>query len=229
MSIPLSRKPDPVYADPIYTVALVEDPVPNFEPPKPTRRPEPPKPEPEPAPEPPKPEPKPPEPDPVVIPKPDPPKPEPKPDPPKPKPKPKPDPPKPEPEPKVEPKPEPVPEKAPDIPEAPPEPVSVGMVDQEDFRDDNYLRRVKAIIARKWFQRQPGGSDRDALASVHLVILRDGTIRGPRIKDASGWSLFDRAALGTLLDIPRLPPLPQSYRGDELGLTVEFVQRTGSP
>lgn len=197
LSLPFARRERPILADPIYEVALVQWPEPNFEPPKPVAKP---KPKP--------PEPKPPE--------------------PKPKPKPKLEtvplkektaPPKETPKPETKPA-ETV--KAPETPQAQEDPVSLGTVDQPDFKQDSYLQLLRRLLARAW--DPPGGGDGMNQAAVHLVIKRDGTIATPEVRTSSGWPLYDRSTLRAVLAVKRFPPLPEAYSGDELGLTVNFRQ-----
>ncbi len=219
LSIPFSRSPRPIYAEPMYQVALVNWPVPNFKPPVPTHTEEPPKPKPVEEPKPKEPPAK--ETDVVKVPE---------------KPKPKPE--KKEPEKKPESKPEPTkapetkprettpPEKEVKIPDTPEEPVSLGMVDQRDFRDDSYLARVRQMLAAHW-EKQEGSEE--LRTTVHFIIEKDGTIVQPFILEPSGSSLYDRQAMGVVLDTKRLPPIPEAYSGDHLGLSVTFRKTGVSP
>lgn len=202
LSFPLVQPQRPVMADPIYEVALIDSPDPNFLPPKPVRTPEPRK------------------------------------EPVKPKPKPKPEPKKQEavavtkspPKPKQEEKPEPeqieTPEEI-DIPNAPVETPSTGIrVDQRNFKHDYYLELLRGILYRAW--DRPAGGQGIMQVSVHFIILRDGTVREAEITAPSGWSLLDRSGLGAVMGAGKLPPLPEAYSGDKLGLTVDFRIR-GAP
>jgi protein TonB len=203
--VPLIQPPRPIYADPIYNVALVEWPEPNYQPPKPARTPrekrEPERPKPTPKVE-----------DAVAIPE-------------KPKPKPQPK----EPEPRTKPEETPVRE-APvevDLPNVPEEPVSLGDVDQHDFKHDYYLEIVRARLAQAW--EPPRGGTGVVVVTVHFRIQRDGVIVDPEIVNPSGWSLYDRAGLGALHRVRTLPPLPEAYSGDHLGLTVNFRKMGDQP
>jgi outer membrane biosynthesis protein TonB len=203
IAVPILKPERPIFAEPIYQVAIVEWPDPNYEPPKPVRTPPP---TPEPAPETRKP------PQEEAVPVPSKPKKEvtKKPDPPKPK----------QPDPVETP---PVKAEAPDAPE---DPVSLGIVDQKDFRHDWYLEQLRAILARAW--NPPDGGSGLLATAVHFNILRGGVIVEPEIVGPSGWSLYDRAALGAVLSV-KLPPLPESYDGEQLGLTVNFKRMGQEP
>jgi len=202
LSLPAIRLERPVFAEPIYEVALVRWPDPNYEPPVPAT---PRKKEPEPV-KTPKKETKPKDTVPVKSSK---------------------------PKPKAEAKPEaktvdqPKVESQAKTPVADERPVSLGQVDQQDFRHDYYLELLRSILARFW--DPPPGGDGVLTASVHFLIQRDGTITTPEIVGSSGWSLYDRSALGAVLTARKLPPLPEAYEGDHLGLTVNFQRVGGEP
>ncbi len=221
LSVTVARPPQPIYAEQIYQVALVDAPVPNYQPPVPTHTPKPPEVKPE-VKEPPKPPPAPVK-DEVKIPE----------TPKQPKrkepPEKKPEPPKPvEKKPEAAPTPETPPPAKADVPDTPELPVSVGPVDQKDFKQDWYLELVRGIIAREWYQ--PSGGNGMIRATVHFIIHRDGTLAQPYLMEPSGWSLYDRAALGAVLSVEKqqkLPPLPESYQGETLGLSVVFQMRGG--
>lgn len=202
ISFPLVRPPRPMPVEPIYNVALVQWPEPNYNPPVPARKPIPTPPKPKPKPEPVPPEKA------VVVPE-------------KEKPKPK---PTETPKPKESPPPaetKATPEETVD------QPVSLGTVDQKDFKHDYYLELLRGILARAW--NPPNQGEGLMKTSLHFVILRDGTIVNPEITSASGWSLYDRSAMGAVLSVKRLPPLPEAYAGEQLGLTVNFQRMLGEP
>ena len=210
VSVPLVPRVRPIYAEPIYQVALVEWPEPNYAPPVPARTP------PRAQQKKPAPSDKPKEPDAVKIPE------KKKPDKPVQKESPVPaEPRKPEPNPALPDQP-PVQQTPPvDAPEAP---VSLGMVDQSDFKHDYYLQIVMSRLAQAWV-RPPGGQG-VTRATIHFIIRRDGTILQPFLQEPSGWSLYDRSVERAVQEVRQLPPLPQAYAGDQLGITAVF-QRLG--
>jgi outer membrane biosynthesis protein TonB len=200
LSRPAAEPQHPIIADPIYQVALIRSPEPNYEPPVPTtpapvRNVEPKK---APVPKPNK--------DAVAI----------------PEPKPKKSPKNPEPPQKLAAQVKPV--KTPEAPRATDAPVSLGDVDQKEFTQDWYLETIRVMLARAW--DPPAGGNGLLLTRVHLVIRRDGSIVKPEVMSGTGWGLYDRSAVGAVLTVKKFPPLPQDYPGDELGLTVNF-QRLG--
>jgi len=227
--LPVTHPEKPIYAEPIYEVALFQNPVPNYQPPKPVHvDPEPSRPAVEPPQEAPKPK------ETVAVP----------PDVAKPKPgqKPKPLVEKPTPKPPVKQpvkqpekdrkppakiedvqKAQPPAGKVPELKTAPPdEPVSLGMVDQKDFKQSYYLDAIRMLLAREWAKTTPPGSV-PLRTVVHFVIRRDGTIESPEITGPSASSIHDRAAMAALLRIPKFPPLPDDYPGDRISPTVAFL------
>jgi outer membrane biosynthesis protein TonB len=199
ISFPLVRPHRPILAEPIYEVALIKWPESNYLPPKPAQAREREKPV-----EKLKPRPK--QKDEVVVPKEK--------------------TPRPKPTPKTEPE-EKTPATSPklvEIPNAPEDPVSLGMVDQRDFKHDYYLELLRGILARAW--DPPRGGTGVIQTSLHFIIQRDGSILDPKVTVTSGWNLYDRSAMGAVLGVKKLPPLPEAYSGDQLGLTVNF-QRMG--
>ncbi len=213
ISIPLVHRVRPIFAEPIFQVALVEWPEPNYAPPVPARVPPRPqeKPREKPAAE------KKPEPDAVKI----------------QDSRKKPEKPREETKPvvaetkKVEKTPvvsEPPPVEHATPNEAPEGPVSLGAVDQPDFKHDYYLQIVMNRLAQAWV-RPPGGQG-VTRATIHFIIRRDGSIVQPFLQEPSGWALYDRSVDRAVHEVRQLPPLPEAYAGDQLGVTAVF-QRIG--
>ncbi len=213
ISIPLVHRVRPIFAEPVYQVALVEWPEPNYAPPVPARVPVRPqdKPQEKPAAE------KKPEPDAVKI----------------QDPRKKPEKPREETKavvaeikkaetPPVVSEQPPVERATPN--EAPEGPVSLGTVDQPDFKHDYYLQIVMSRLAQAWV-RPPGGQG-VTRATIHFIIRRDGSIVQPFLQEPSGWALYDRSVDRAVHEVRQLPPLPEAYAGDQLGVTAVF-QRIG--
>ncbi|HVT05670.1 MAG TPA: TonB family protein [Thermoanaerobaculia bacterium] len=95
----------------------------------------------------------------------------------------------------------------------------VTAVDGGDFPFDTYLSRMVSLVGTHWFRPQTRG---DALVVVNFVIDRDGNIRDARIEKSSGSSLFDRAALRSVVEASPLPPLPFAFQGTFLGVHLTF-------
>jgi TonB family protein len=59
-------------------------------------------------------------------------------------------------------------------------------------------------------------------ATVFFRILRDGTITDFRVETSSGLLPFDRSALKAVTDASPLSPLPEGFRGNDLGVYFDF-------
>jgi len=95
----------------------------------------------------------------------------------------------------------------------------VTAIDGGDFPFDTYLSRMVSLVGTHWFRPQTKG---DALVVVSFVINRDGSIRDTAIERPSGSSLFDRAALRSVVESSPLPPLPFAFQGTFLGVHLTF-------
>ncbi len=58
--------------------------------------------------------------------------------------------------------------------------------------------------------------------TVYFKILKDGKIAEPTVEAPSGVAPFDQAALRAVISSDPLPPLPQEYKGEWLGIHLEF-------
>ncbi|MEM1248699.1 MAG: energy transducer TonB [Acidobacteriota bacterium] len=145
-----------------------------------------------------------------------------------------------EPEPKPKPTPVEVPEDAGPVEETPPELTSpvgadkasssgisgssnVGFSDPEFQRLYNYyVDRLIGLIRQHWSPPVVGG---DVRAILRFDIARNGQVSGLEVLDGSGLDAFDSAATRAVNAASPLPPLPRSYREDNLGVTVRFRDR----
>jgi TonB family protein len=133
-----------------------------------------------------------------------------------------------------EPEPEPEPEeKGPETPPAPeeeapenPTPEAGGndaVVNLEtegaEFPFPGYIERIVNKIAREW-KRTPNLEPLKAL--VYFRVERSGDVSGIEIEETSGDFTFDQAALRAVYDASPLPPLPDGYTSDYLGVFFDF-------
>ncbi len=142
-------------------------------------------------------------------------------------------PPKPKPKPKAE-EPEKQQETAPHSPNVPYARVgNSGLsgavsVDASDFEFTYYLLLVRNRIAQSW--TPPSGlvtGGQPVRAVIYFKIARDGSIIGVGVENASGRDFFDRSALRAVAISNPLPPLPEGYKGGDLG--VHFGFEYGGP
>jgi TonB family protein len=58
--------------------------------------------------------------------------------------------------------------------------------------------------------------------SIEFVVLKDGKVSGMTLHTSSGDVALDRAAWGSINASDPLPPLPQEFHGERLGLRFNF-------
>lgn len=95
-------------------------------------------------------------------------------------------------------------------------------LDTRDFPFAYYLMTIRRKVAGTWNvpQSSAGG---ELQCRVHFRIARDGQIVSPEIELSSGVFLFDQAALRAVIEASPMPPLPDEYRGDNLGVHFSFA------
>jgi TonB family protein len=135
---------------------------------------------------------------------------------------------------KVKPRPEPA-EKGPESKaEPPPEPPTPEPITPESGGNDadidvdiegkpfpfpGYLERMVNKIGRNWKQ---GGNPEPLHAVVYFRVERNGRVSGIEVRETSGSFLFDQGTMRAVADASPLPPLPDGYTGDYLGVFFDF-------
>jgi hypothetical protein len=91
-----------------------------------------------------------------------------------------------------------------------------------------YAQALMEAVGSHWNTGGLAGV-RAPTAIVNVDILRDGTIRNPRLVQSSGNSEIDRSALRAVIEAvnqgvnqPRIPPLPLDYSGSYLNVDFLF-------
>lgn len=87
-----------------------------------------------------------------------------------------------------------------------------------------YLQAVRDKIATCW--APPSGlstRNREVSAMVSFQIDRRGNIGTSYVEEPSGTGVFDAAALRAVVMANPLPPLPQDFPGDWVGIHLRFV------
>jgi protein TonB len=92
---------------------------------------------------------------------------------------------------------------------------------------DEYFERLRRHLKR--YQRWPDDlGDRDrGTALVTFTIGRDGTIRAAQIERSSGYAALDQATLDMLRHGSPVPPLPSTFRGDQITVTMPAEWKRG--
>lgn len=84
-----------------------------------------------------------------------------------------------------------------------------------------YAQALMEAVARHW---NTGGllGAQGPLVVVNVDVMRNGTIRNPRLVERSGNSTLDYSALRAVNDASPFPPLPQEYSGSYLNVDFQF-------
>ncbi|MFQ6102777.1 MAG: cell envelope integrity protein TolA [Candidatus Glassbacteria bacterium] len=92
----------------------------------------------------------------------------------------------------------------------------------EEFPFPYYLELFVTKISRNW--KNPVNQPENELSAlVYFRITRTGRISDISLKKGSGNFIYDQAAMRAVLASNPLPPLPDGYAGDFLGVTCEIV------
>jgi periplasmic protein TonB len=96
-----------------------------------------------------------------------------------------------------------------------------------DGPGDAYFERLRRHLKR--YQRWPEDSgDKDrGTALVTFTIGRDGTVRAAEIERSSGYATLDEATLDMLRRASPVPPLPSTFRGDQITITIPAEWKRG--
>jgi len=89
-----------------------------------------------------------------------------------------------------------------------------------------YLMSVRDKIASNW--NPPAGiltSGREVATMVNFRVDRSGKVTASYVEEPSGTNVFDQAGLRAVAQADPLPPLPQDYSGDWLGIHLRFVYK----
>jgi TonB family protein len=96
-------------------------------------------------------------------------------------------------------------------------------IEGEPFPFPGYLERMVNKIAREWQRTE---NRRPLRALVYFRVERSGRVGGTEVQESSGDFLFDQAALRAVADASPMPPLPDGYTGDYLGVYFDFNEET---
>jgi len=94
-------------------------------------------------------------------------------------------------------------------------------VEGGDFGSPYYLNIAFGRI-RESFNNPLRQTNLPVRSTIYFKILQSGKIAEPIIESSSGIGVFDQAALRAVLSADPLPPLPKEYRGEWLGIHLEF-------
>jgi TonB family protein len=98
--------------------------------------------------------------------------------------------------------------------------ISAATVDGGGFGSSYYLSLVFGRIRDLW--DNPVQASGILQVTVYFRILKDGQVLDAQVEKSSGIDLFDQSAMRAIISSAPLPPLPTEYRGEYLGIHLEF-------
>lgn len=98
--------------------------------------------------------------------------------------------------------------------------ISAATVDGGGFGSSYYLSLVFGRIRDLW--DNPVRASAILQVTIYFKILKDGQILDAQVEKSSGIDLFDQSAMRAIISSAPLPPLPTEYRGEYLGIHLEF-------
>jgi protein TonB len=84
---------------------------------------------------------------------------------------------------------------------------------------DLVVSRISAVWQEPYLDARYGKTYR---VTVYFIIHRNGSLSDVRVEETSGVDLLDLSAVRSIGEASPLPPLPQDFRGDELGVHFWF-------
>ncbi|HEX9911706.1 MAG TPA: energy transducer TonB [candidate division Zixibacteria bacterium] len=94
-------------------------------------------------------------------------------------------------------------------------------VEGGDFESPYYLNIAFGRI-RENFTNPLRQTNLPIRVTVYFIIQKSGKLVESKIETPSGIAIFDQSALRAVLSADPLPPLPQEYKGEWLGIHLEF-------
>lgn len=98
--------------------------------------------------------------------------------------------------------------------------IGLGQNSTLGMRFGYYIDLMRQRIGNKW---NTAGLPVDRrVAVVTFTILRDGTVRDPRVAQSSGNYALDTSAVRAVLEASPLPPLPPNFEKDSASVELSF-------
>lgn len=90
----------------------------------------------------------------------------------------------------------------------------------QDFEYAYYVQQMLTRIHQRWQRTAVRGT---AVVVVSFTIARDGRVLDAAVETSSGISILDRSSLRAVMLADPLPPLPNSYPRDQVGVHLRFT------
>jgi hypothetical protein len=98
--------------------------------------------------------------------------------------------------------------------------ISAATVDGAGFGSPYYLSLVFGKIRDSW--ENPVQTSATLRVTIYFKILKNGKILDGEVEKTSNIDLFDQSAMRSIVSSAPFPPLPTEYRGEYLGIHLEF-------
>jgi len=93
-------------------------------------------------------------------------------------------------------------------------------IDGANFQSSYYINLIFAKIRSRWLN--PVRLSNVIETTVFFRVESNGRIGNAQIESPSGIDAFDQSALRAILTSDPLPPLPQEFTGDHIGIHLKF-------
>ncbi len=90
----------------------------------------------------------------------------------------------------------------------------------QDFEYAYYVQQMLTRIHQRWQRTAVRGT---AFVVVRFTIARDGRVLDAAVETSSGVSILDRSSLRAVMLADPMPPLPNSYPRDQVGVHLRFT------
>jgi TonB family protein len=90
----------------------------------------------------------------------------------------------------------------------------------QDFEYAYYVQQMLARIHQRWQRTAVRGT---AVVIIRFTIARDGRILDAEVETSSGVTILDRSSLRAVMLADPMPPLPNSYPRDQVGVHLRFT------
>jgi TonB family protein len=90
----------------------------------------------------------------------------------------------------------------------------------QDFEYAYYVQQMLTRIHQRWQRTAVRGT---AVVVVRFTIARDGRVLDAAVETSSGVSILDRSSLRAVMLADPMPPLPNSYPRDQVGVHLRFT------
>ncbi len=90
----------------------------------------------------------------------------------------------------------------------------------QDFEYAYYVQQMLGRIHQHWQRTAVRGT---ATVTVRFTILKDGSVQNVEVEQSSRVSILDRGALRAVILADPMPPLPNSYPRDRVGVHLRFT------